>query len=398
MLSLSQARRIALAAQGFDRPRPGGRIDVRHIRRVLLQLGILQLDYVNVLVPAHYFVLFSRLGPYDRSRLDELLYRRREFTEHWAHEASVVPMSTWPLLRHRREDHRVRPWGFEKFLEEFSEYVERVLAEVKSRGPLSADDLPEPGAKARHMSDQWGWRLAQRRQVLEAHFGFGRLAAAYRKENFQRVYDLAERIIPPDFYSREVSRLESQRELLLQAARGHGVATAADLADYFRMSVKEARPRIAELVEDGKLMRVRVEGWKEVAYLHGQARQPRRIRARALISPFDPLIWFRPRVARLFGFEYRIEIFVPAPKRKWGYYVLPFLSGDRLVARVDLKADRKASRLLVQSAHLEPEADAGAVAASLASELCTLADWLGLASIKVRGRGALPVNLRNAVE
>ncbi len=393
-LSADEARRIALAAQGFDRPRPRGAPDARHLRRTLQTLGLLQVDYVNVLVPAHYQVPFSRLGGYRRELLNELVYSRREFTEQWAHEASIVPVSSWPLLRYRRENHRVRPWGFEKFLQRHSKYADWVLEEIRSRGPLTADDLPEPEGRPRRISDKWGWGLALRKQVLEAHFGFGRLAVAGRERNFQRRYDLPERVVAKEHLRRHVENLQAQRDLLAQAARAHGCGTASDLADYYRMPVRDARPRIAELVEEGDLREVRVEGWNKPAYLHARARLPRSVHTAALLSPFDPVVWFRPRVARLFGFEYRIEIFVPREKRTWGYYVLPFLLGDRLVARVDLKADRKAARLCVMTAYAEPTAKPAPVARALAAELHTMAAWLDLSSVHVGRRGGLARQLK----
>jgi uncharacterized protein YcaQ len=384
-LSLSEARRLALAAQGFDRPRPKGRVGVSHIRRTIKQLALLQIDYVNVLAPAHYQVLFSRLGPYDRSQLDDLIYRRREFTEQWAHEASIVPVETWPLLRHRMERHRVRPWGFEEFLDKNPEYVERILEEVRRCGALTADNLPSPETGPRRIDGAWHASVA--RAVLEAHFGRGLLAIADRRPNFARVYDLCERVLPPEHHRRTVESEEAQRELLRQAARAHGIGTAADLADCFRMSIREARPRLKELVAAGELIETRVEGWRDSAYLHPKARLPRRVETAALLSPFDPVVWFRPRAARLFEFDYRVEIFVPEAKRRWGYYVLPFLHGERLVARVDLKADRAARRLLVKSAHLEPHVEGRVVAPALAEELGILADWLGLEAVVADQRG-----------
>jgi uncharacterized protein YcaQ len=407
-ITLSEARRLALAAQGFDRPRPR-RIEISHLRRTIRQLGLLQIDYVNVLVPAHYQVPFSRLGSYEKSLLDDLIYRRREFTEQWAHERSIVPVETWPLLRHRMEKHRVRPWGFEKFLEKRADYMDWVMKEIRSRGPLTADDLPEPESvpelasrwnvsrESRRMTDKWGWSMAIKTQVMEAHFGFGRLAVAERRPNFARVYDLAERVLPQKFFRHKVKREEAQRELLRLAARSHGLGTAGDLADYYRMPIREARQRLAELVEAGELHEVQVEGWREPAYLHPEARLPARIDAAALLSPFDPVIWTRARAARLFGFDYRIEIFVPEAKRKWGYYVLPFLLGERLVARVDLKADRIKRCLLVQAAHLEAKVERGAVAHALAAELWTMARWLGLDSVAVSRRGDLARSLAAAV-
>jgi len=395
-LSLPEARRLALAAQGLDRSRPPGRVDARHVRRTIRQLGLLQLDFVNVLIPSHYQVLFSRLGPYERSCLDDLVYRRREFTEHWAHEASILPVESWPLLRHRMETRRVRPYGFEKFLEEQPAYVQNVLDQVRARGPLTADQLAAPNGISRRLAElppfslslsSESWFGTIPRAVLEAHFARGVLAIANRLPNFTRTYDLAERVLPQEHHARVVEGEEAQRELLRQAARAHGVGTAADLADYFRMPNPVARPRLAELVDAGELRQVRVEGWREPAYLHPAARLPGRIDASALLSPFDPVVWFRPRAARLFDFDYRFEIFTPQEKRRWGSYVLPFLLGDRLVARVDLKADRAGSRLLVLAAYLEPHAKSAAVAEPLAAELRTLASWLDLDSITVARRG-----------
>ncbi len=396
-LTLNEARQIALAAQGFDRPRPNGKVIARHISRAIRQLGLVQIDFVNVLTPAHYQVLFSRLGRYEKSLLDDLVYRRREFTEQWAHERSILPVESWPLLRHRMEIHRVRPWGFEKFLEQQSSYVARTLEEIRTRGPLSAEDLPEPQGMPRRMSDKWGWGLNLKNQVLEAHFGFGRLAVVERLPNFTRVYDLAERVIPAEHHSRKLEREEAQRELLRLAARSHGVGTAGDLADYYRMPIRDARQRIAELVEEGKLREVRVEGWREAAYLHPKAKLPGGIEASALLSPFDPVIWYRQRAARLFNFDYRIEIFTPQEKRRWGYYVLPFLLGECLVARVDLKADRAGRRLLVLAAYIEPGAEPGTVADALAAELWTMAVWLGLDSVFVERSGGFARALASAV-
>ncbi len=396
-LTLNEARRIALAAQGFDRPRPNGKVNTSHIGRAIRQLGLVQIDFVNVLTPAHYQVLFSRLGSYKKSLLDDLVYRRREFTEQWAHERSILPVESWPLLRHRMETRRVRPWGFEKFLEQHSSYVAWTLEEIRIRGPLGADDLPEPEGMPRRMSDKWGWGMNLKNQVLEAHFGFGRLVVAERLPNFARTYDLAERVIPAEHHGRKVEREEAQRELLRLAARSHGVGTAGDLADYYRMPIREARQRIAELVEAGDLREAQVEGWREPAYLHPKAKLPGRIEAAALLSPFDPVVWYRPRAARLFDFDYRIEIFTPQEKRRWGYYVLPFLLGERLVARVDLKADRAGKRLMVLAAYVEPETKPGAVADALAAELSAMAGWLGLEAVSVERRVGFARELAAAV-
>ena len=417
-LTLTEARRIALAAQGFDRPRPAGKPTAGDIHQLLRRLGVVQIDYVNVLVPAHYLVAFSRLGPYPLSQFDSVVYGgrrwyeqggRREFTEQWAHEASIIPVETWPLLRHRMAVHRPRPWGFERFMKEHEDYAIWALDEVRGRGPLGAEELSEaenlPGIDRTQFGRIPGaWVGTVQRAVLEAHFGRGLLAVAGRRPNFARTFDLAERVIPSPHLTREIQPEEAERELLRLAARSLGVGTADDLADYYRMPVRTARSRLADLVSAGELREVQVEGWREAAYWHPEAELPAdsdlpHERA-TLLSPFDPLIWYRPRVARLFNFDYRIEIFVPKTKRKWGYYVLPFLHGDQLVARVDLKADRPESCLSVLSSYIESGAakprpasqtelnsDPHAVATALAGELFTLARWLDLHSISVERRG-----------
>jgi uncharacterized protein len=373
-LSLAEARRLALGAQGFGRARPR-RATVRHLRETIRRLGLLQIDCVNVVCAAHYMVPFSRVGPYDRSALDRLIYQSGEFTEHWAHEISIVPMETWPLLRYRRETDRVRPWGFEKVLEERAEYAAWVLEEVGRRGPLAADDLPPPEGAERRIPGSWIGTVT--RGVLEAHFLRGALAAAGRRRDFSRLYDLAERLIPSEHRCSQVAHDDGRRALLLQAARAHGVGTAKDLADYFRMPVGDAKPHLRALVESSELLEIRVEGWREAAYLDPRAETPRTIEAIALLSPFDPLIWCRPRVERLFGFEYRVEIFVPPEKRKYGFYVLPFLLGDTLAARVDLKADRARGRLQVLGKWFEGRRTP-AVADALSAELRLLGEWLQL--------------------
>lgn len=383
--SIAEARRIALAAQGFDRSRPRGRVTVRQVRETVQRLGLLQFDSVNVLAQAHHQVLFSRLGPYPLTHLEELI-AAGELTEHWAHEASILPIGAWPLLRHRMETHRPRPYGFDAFLREHAGYVEWVLQQVRERGPLSADELPEPEGVARRLDHTW-FRTVPR-MVLEALFGQGILATRGRRWNMARVYDLAERVVPEEYLGLRMERNEAQCELVRRAARSHGIGTAADLADYYRMPVTEARRHLEALTEAGEVLRVQVEGWREPAWLHAGAKLPKEVAARALLSPFDPVVWFRPRAERLFDFNYRIEIYTPEAKRRWGYYVLPFLAGERLVARVDLKADRAAERLLVMSAHLEPGADAGQTAEALAEELRAVAEWLHLDSIRVvRRRG-----------
>jgi uncharacterized protein len=373
-IALAQARRLALAAQGFGRSRPR-RATRRDLCDTIRRLGLLQIDCVNVVCPAHYMAPFSRVGPYSRTALDEVVYRSGMFAEHWAHEISIVPVETWPLLRYRRETDRVRPWGFAKILEERAEYAAWVLEEVRRRGPLAADELPPPDDAPERIPGAWIKTVS--RGVLEAHFLRGTLAAAGRRSDFSRLYDLAERLIPQEYRVQQVDHDDGRRALLLQAARASGVGTAKDLADYFRMPVADARPRLRELVESGQLLEARVEGWRETAFLDPKAEDPGEIRACALLSPFDPLIWHRPRVKRLFGFEYRVEIFVPPEKRKFGFYVLPFLLGEHLVARVNLKAGRSQRILRVLGTWFEGRKSV-ATSKALTSELQLLAGWLGL--------------------
>ena len=394
-LSLVEARRIALAAQGFGRPRPRRAATEADLLATVRRLGLVQIDYVTVVVPAQYQVLFARHGPYDRSRLDALLFRRRVLLEQWAHEASIVPVETWPLLAHRREGHRARPWGFDDFLRRKPDYVALALGRIREEGALAADELPHPGDHPSRLEHSWYGTV--RRATMEALFGRGVLAIAGRRADFARLYDLAERVVRPEHATRTVSRADADREMLLTAARAHGVATGGDLADYWRMKARDARPRIAELAEAGEILPARVEGWREPAWLHREARAPRRIDAAALLSPFDPLVWTRRRTSRLFGFDYRFEIFVPEERRRYGAYVLPMLLGDRLVGRLDLKADRAGRRLLVRSAHLEPGVKAGPVAEAAAAELAAMASWLGLERVSVGRRGGLSRALGAAV-
>ena len=394
-LSIGEARRIALAAQGFDRPRPTT-VNAGHLRRVIRQVGLLQIDSVSVLLPAHYQVPFSRLGAYDRARLDALIYRDREFTEQWAHEASILPVEHWPLIRHHLGPHE-RRWGaLAQFMNANADYAARVLEEVRARGPVVAGEIAEPNGTRARGGGWWGWTMAK--TTLEGHFARGAIAIAERRAaGFARAYDLAERVVPNDHHTRTFSREDAQRELVRLAARANGVATAKDIADYYRMAPREARQRVAELANAGELHEVRVEGWRDVAYLHPDARVPRTIPAAALLSPFDPVIWFRPRAERLFHFDYRIEIYVPKEKRKFGYYVLPFLLGDALVARVDLKADRAAGSLRVLGAFVEAHASADDVAPPLARELRTMARWLELGDVSVAKRGSLARALSAAI-
>lgn len=384
-LSARDARRAAIAAQGLAARRPAVPIQPRHIRKTLDRIGVLQIDSVNVLVRSHYMPLFSRLGAYPVDMLDRYAYQRHRLFEGWGHVATLMPVEHYRLLGPRMESFVAEGLTAELIA---SGYMEAVYQEVKERGPLTGGELTDPGGR----TGPW-WGYSQGKYALEWLFLTGRLAAT-RKPNFTRVYDLAERVIPAAILDQPVPTTEeADRQLLLMAARACGVATSADLADYYRIGTARARPRLRELVESGHLMQTSVRGWDDPAYVVPDVIVPRAVKARALLSPFDSLVWSRPRVERLFGFRYRIEIYVPEPQRVYGYYVYPFLLGDALVARVDLKADRKNRTLLVQAAHIEPGRDPIEVAAELATELHELAAWLDLASVVVKPRGDLAAAL-----
>jgi uncharacterized protein YcaQ len=371
---------VALAAQGFDRPRPDAAPDKRHYRRLLQTLALLQLDYVNVLMPAHFLIPWSRLGPYDRAKFEEYVYSSGECTEQWAHEASIVPADAWPLLDYRRrrfEMHRNNPL---RSLRNRTAYLDAALRQVEAEGALTANDLPPVAGPKRKPGD---WHRSVPRWALEYHFATGSLAVARRLPNFQRVYDLPERVLAPQHVATSIDEPAAKLELLRRAATALGVATTQDLADYFRMPAREIAPLIDDLVHDGKITPVDVESWREPGWLAAGARIPRAIAGQSLLSPFDPVVWFRPRALRLFDFHYRIEIYVPAAKRKWGYYVLPFRLGDQIVARVDLKADRHNSVLRVLSVHEEPCTQMSSCVAALAQELSSLQRWLALDSVQV---------------
>ena len=383
-----------MRAQGFTEPRPPGRVDLRHLRNLFERLRLIQIDSVNVLVRSHYFPAFSRLGVYPPGLLDRLAYERRELFEYWGHEASLIQMQLYPLMKPRMERaKRGELWGsIVRFAEENAAYVESVYEEVRARGPMPASGLSEKGVRGKGW---WDW--APGKSALEWLFWIGRVTAM-RRSNFERVYDISERVIPADLLGAPMpTEGEADRELLALSAPALGVATDRDLADYFRIKLKAARPRIAELVEEGRLLPARVEGWGQSAYLDPAAKRPRHVDVRALVSPFDSLVWERARTLRLFDFHYRIEIYTPSHKRVHGYYVVPFVLGDTLVGRVDLKADRKAGTLLVHAAHLEPGKDARAVAGPLAEELRLLAEWLELERVRAGARGNLARTLRGAL-
>jgi uncharacterized protein len=394
-LSPLAARRIALRAQGFGRPRSGSggpRPDSARITALVRRLGLLQLDSVNVFLRAHYMPVFSRLGAYDPAVLDRLAGHtrgrlNRRLVEYWAHEASLIPVETHPLLRWRMAN-LDGAWGsMQRILKENPTLIADTLQLVRDEGPIRSGDTGfSRGAPA--AGQMWNWHDGK--VALEHLFYTGQVMAA-RRINFERHYDLPERVLPDEVLGAPTPRREdAQRELARISAAALGVATEPDIGDYFRLPRADSKARVAELVASGELLPVEVRGWGAPAYLWHEAPRPRPVPGRALLSPFDPLIWFRPRAERLFGFRYRIEIYVPAPQRVYGYYVLPFLLDGALVARVDLKSDRQTGVLRVQGAFAEDGVDTDRVSAELAAELSTVAAWIGLeGGVQVAGRGDL---------
>ncbi|WP_067436902.1 winged helix-turn-helix domain-containing protein [Nocardioides jensenii] len=397
-LSVGQARRIALAAQGFLDPRHA-RPTLRTLRRTVARTGVLQVDSVNVLQRAHYMPLYSRMGPYDV----DLLHRAsggsgrqpRQLVEYWAHVQALMPVELWPFMRHRMAAYRQRRGKWWSLPDTEQALESGVLAAVRDRGPVTARDLEADFASGPRVKQHWGWNWSEARKVLDYLYLVGDVAIAGRNGSFEVLYDVPERVLPADVLDAPTpTPAEAGVELVRRAARSHGVASARCLADYYRMRLQpagdgsDARTAIGTLVEAGELQPVQVQGWKRPAYLHTGARLPRKVRARALLSPFDPLVWERERTERLFDFHYRIEIYVPAAQRVHGYYVLPFLLGDRVVGRVDLKADRQAGRLLVKAAYAEESAPPE-TAGELAAELRQMATWLALDDIVVEPRGDL---------
>lgn len=396
-LSLSQARRVALAAQGFlDKPHASPTMGT--LARTLGRTGVLQVDSVNVLQRAHYMPLYSRMGPYD----PDLLHRaatgrsKRRLVEYWAHVQAFMPVELWPHMQHRMEQYRAQrgKWWTTPDTAAAGAFAATLLAQIRERGASTARDLDDGLPR---LKEHWGWNWSEARRALDYLFVVGDVAIAGRTSQFEVLYDLPERVLPD-----AVLRLptpepaQAHRELVRRAAASHGVATEPQLRDYFRMKPTESQAAVASLVEDGELVPVAVEGATRPTYLHRDARLPRRVGARALLSPFDPVVWERGRTEHLFGFRYRIEIYVPKAQREYGYYVLPFLLGERIVARVDLKADRKAGLLLVQAAYAEEHAPPE-TAAELVAELRSLAGWLGLDDIEVADRGDLAAAVRTGL-
>lgn len=394
-LTAAQARRVALAAQGLGRPRPpAGTVTGRDLLAVARRVGAVQVDSVNVLVRSHYLPFFSRLGPYDRPALDRLRDDPpRRLVEYWAHEAALIPAQLWPVFAPRMAAADTEAWGgISRVRAEHPGLVEAVSAAVLRHGPITAReldavlelDLPRP-------AEGWGWRWSATKRALEWLFWSGQLACAGRTATFERRYAAVRTVAPPAhraawLASSELDPDEAITELVATAARACGVATEASLADYFRLSRAQARRGIQRLLADGVLEPVAVSGWRSAAYLQVGARIPRRVHVEALVSPFDSLVWHRPRTEQLFGVRHRLEIYTPADQRVHGYYVLPFFYGDTIVARVDLKADRRRGVLRVPQVTWEPRSP-GAAAPALSAELHRMAGWLGLATVTVDNPG-----------
>jgi uncharacterized protein YcaQ len=396
------ARRAVLAAQGFGAARPSGPVTRRHLVRTLDRIRLLQLDSVNVAVRAHYMPLFSRLGPYERALVDDAAWahtarRPRLLVEYWAHEASLLPVADWPLLRSKAK--REGWWRhYAVLVDSRPGLVDDVLAAVKELGPVGAGELEAAlggPAERRPPGASW-WERSEVKRICEYLFGIGALTTGTRR-HFQRLYDLPERVLPPDVLAAPApAEDEAARALTRRAAAALGVATEPDLRDYYRIGPEPSRRAVGELVEAGELEPVEVRGWRQPGYRVPGTPVPRRVSGRALLCPFDPLIWERARTERIFGFRYRIEIYVPEPKREYGYYVFPFLLDGELVARVDVKADRRAGVLRVPGAFAEPGVDVTRVAAELAAELREMADWLELDGVVVGERGDLASLLASA--
>ena len=391
-ITTDAARRIALGATGMTADRPRGRIDVRHFRRVMDTIGLVQLDSVNVCVRTHYMPFYSRLGGYDQDALDRWLNESGEQFEYWSHEAAVLPVDRYPLWTWKMDE--MRPWRrAQALIGAHPELMDSVRQQVRDRGPLTVRDLDAPN----HRNEPW-WGYGPGKVALEVLFAQGEISAL-RTGNFMRLYDAPERMIPDRV--RTVDRIpkdDAYRTLLMDATRHQGIGTANDIIDYFRLHAPTARPVLADLAASGEIEEVSVPGWRGPVYLDPEATRPRRVEGDTLLSPFDPLVWYRERVERLFDFRYRIEIYVPEDKRIYGYYVLPFLMDGEMVGRVDLKADRKASRLLVRSAFVEDGAPVDEVARRLAVELERFAGWLGLDDVAIGRKGNLATSLRRAMK
>ena len=383
-LSIADARALALAAQGFDTPRPENKATQRHVNSLISRLGVIQIDSVNVLVRSQELPLFSRLGNHDRNAIPKATESQKIF-EYWGHEAAHLPVEIHPLFRWRMEAARLgkaRHWGLTSFYDDNKAFVKRMLKHVEKNGPTTSREL---GTRTEKKGTWWDWD--ESKTALEYLFLTGQLMSRGRGTDFARIYDTPERVLPQRIIDAPTaSEHDARKQLLTRSAIAQGVATAGDLADYYRQKPAAVKPLITELLEEGELREVAVDGWTEKAFVHRSAKLPKQLHATALLSPFDSLVWCRPRNERLFDFHYRIEIYTPKEKRKFGYYVLPFMMNGQMVGRVDLKADRANSKLLVHSVHTEKGVKRSTINDSLNNELRAMALWLGLDKV-VNSRG-----------
>jgi uncharacterized protein YcaQ len=383
-LSIADARALALAAQGFDTARPKTKATQRHVDALISRLGVIQIDSVNVLVRSQELPLFSRLGNHNRNAIPKATEQQKLF-EYWGHEAAHLPVEIHPLFRWKMEAARLgkaKHWGLTSFYDDNKAFVKRMLKHVEKNGPTTSREL---STRTEKKGTWWDWDEAK--VALEYLFLTGQLMSRGRGTDFARIYDTTERVLPEDVLNAPTpTEHEARKQLLVRSAIAQGVATASDLADYYRQKPAAIKPLIAELVEEGELHAVVVDGWTEKAFVHRSAKPPKQLHATALLSPFDSLVWCRPRNERLFNFHYRIEIYTPKEKRKFGYYVLPFLMNGEMVGRVDLKADRANSKLLVHSVHTEKGVKRSMINDALNNELRTMASWLGLSSVRNLGR------------
>ena len=373
-LSIADARALALAAQGFDTARPKTKATQRHVDALISRLGVIQIDSVNVLVRSQELPLFSRLGNHNRNAIPKATEQQKLF-EYWGHEAAHLPVEIHPLFRWKMEAARLgkaKHWGLTSFYDDNKAFVKRMLKHVEKNGPTTSREL---STRTEKKGTWWDWDEAK--VALEYLFLTGQLMSRGRGTDFARIYDTPERVLPEDVLNAPTpSEHDARKQLLVRSAIAQGVATASDLADYYRQKPATVKPLIAELVEEGELRTVAVDGWTEKAFIHRAAKLPKQLHATALLSPFDSLVWCRPRNERLFDFHYRIEIYTPKEKRKFGYYVLPFMMNGEMVGRVDLKADRANSKLLVHSVHTEKGVKRSTINDALNNELRTMASWL----------------------
>jgi len=380
VLSIANARALALAAQGFDTPRPANKATQRHVNSLISRLGVIQIDSVNVLVRSQELPLFSRLGNHDRNAIPKATESQKIF-EYWGHEAAHLPVEIHPLFRWKMEAARLgkaRHWGLTSFYDDNKAFVKRMLKHVETNGPTTARELSTRTEKRGADKKTW-WDWDESKTALEYLFLTGQLMSLGRGTDFARIYDTPERVLPPNILNAPTPTEHSARkQLLVRSVIAQGVATAGDLSDYYRQKPAAVKPLLTELLEEGELHEVAVDGWTEKAFVHRNAKLPKQLHATALLSPFDSLVWCRPRNERLFDFHYRIEIYTPKEKRKFGYYVLPFMMNGQMVGRVDLKADRVNSKLLVHSVHTEKGVKRATISDALDNELRVMANWLGL--------------------